>query len=196
MSDDIGHIDGPETYERLPWPDRPRFDAAWQAALTRAARDHDLEPLVLLVCRWWEASGGDPAAAEATRGWLADFARTGKVRGCAGPVVCACRGPEIWAALPAAERVRFTAAWDREIAEAAVSRSWSTLWSITFGAYIETQTTDEERARVAADLAHIQRLLDAGRLDELEIWPAPGDATGDPGKLGPDAAEWRAAAVT
>lgn len=157
---------GPEVYERLAWDDRPQFDAEWEQILTQVGRDLDLAPIVPMLCRWWVATGGDAERAGLNRVEFADRSRARKISGnnLSGPCVCACRGPEIYDALPRDLAVPFARDMEQAAAEAIVCHDWSALWALTLGAYIETQATDEDRAELAAGLAEITAALEAGTL--------------------------------
>ncbi|MDI2124664.1 DUF6247 family protein [Yinghuangia seranimata] len=72
---------GPAVYAALADDDRHRFDEAFREALDEATATFDLEPLSEVVRRWWVASGGDPAVAEADRAAGADRPRVHPVNG-------------------------------------------------------------------------------------------------------------------
>ncbi|GLZ78067.1 hypothetical protein Afil01_28740 [Actinorhabdospora filicis] len=155
---------GPETFERLEWEQRPVFDGEWQAALDVAARDLDLSPLVLLVCRWWCATGGDAARAGRTRTEFARWSQRRKLQGNAvsGPAVCECSGPAIYDVLTVDERAALLASWESAIGEAGVRRDWGGLWGVIRAAYVQTQTTDADRAVLATEMARVEEAARTG----------------------------------
>ncbi|MEV0648166.1 hypothetical protein AB0I28_23165 [Phytomonospora sp. NPDC050363] len=134
-------LTGPETYERLVDDAREAFDAEWDAALAAAERDFDAEALVLLVCRWWLVSGGDPLRADFTRAeWSRMCEAAGTREGSLAPR-CPRTAAGLLDVLDLDERVELAEAWVAACRAAVAPRDWHGLWEVVTEAYDAAHVT-------------------------------------------------------
>lgn len=164
-------LTGAETYERLSFEDRRAFDGEWELALTAAERDFDLEPVVLLVCRWWLASGGEPGRAAYTReSWIEDRQSTWTGRGSIPPR-CERTAPALVDVLDTDARVGFANEWVRACREAIVLRDVNAVSTVFSIAYEKAHYTNVDLARIHAETEKIRWAVESGLFEEAGLIP-------------------------
>ncbi|GLZ78064.1 hypothetical protein Afil01_28710 [Actinorhabdospora filicis] len=160
-------LTGQETYTLLNAGDRELFDTEWRQALALAAKDFDLEALMLMVCRWWITAGGDPARAESTRTDYARMSAPQRLTGLSGPVI-ACTPKAVREALTDEQAWEFEASWEATCrGETLDTHDWNPLNQLTAAWYRWTQTTPEDLAREQELTTTVENAIAEGRLGDL-----------------------------
>ncbi|WP_285663354.1 DUF6247 family protein [Actinorhabdospora filicis] len=167
--DETEILTGAETYQRLDATGREAFDGEWAQVLHVAAVDLDLEPLVLMVCRWWIAAGGGGTRAQATRAEFDLMRLPRAVNGLSGAPPCGRTATEIAGVLPDEQRWEFEAAWGAECRDAVGARDWNGLWSLTSAWYHTLLATEDDLARDEAFIERVDTAIADGRLDDLYV---------------------------
>lgn len=160
-------LTGQETYTHLNPEDRELFTTEWRQALALAARDFDLEALMLMVCRWWVGSGGDAARARSTKTDYYRMSAGQRLAGLSGPVID-CTPQAVREALTDEHAWEFEAQWEAVCrGEALDAHDWNPLSQLLAAWYRLTQTTERDRERDATLTARVQAAIEEGRLGDL-----------------------------